>query len=84
MVRRLPPLPATSLLGRDADVRAVAGLFRSGTRVVTVTGPGGTGKTRLAIAIDRLEEEGRRLSVREAVRHALTEEAPELTATRAA
>ncbi|MER6667031.1 BTAD domain-containing putative transcriptional regulator [Amycolatopsis japonica] len=44
------PLPAqlTSFIGREGDLRHVLGqLDRS--RLVTLTGPGGTGKTRLAI-----------------------------------
>ena len=48
--RRLPA-PATPLIGRRLEVAAVAALLRSGeVRFVTLTGPGGTGKTRLAIA----------------------------------
>jgi hypothetical protein len=37
----------TSFVGRAGPVREVAGLLDRG-RLVTVTGPGGTGKTRLA------------------------------------
>jgi predicted ATPase/DNA-binding SARP family transcriptional activator len=37
----------TSFVGRDDDVVAVAGLV-AGHRLVTLTGPGGSGKTRLA------------------------------------
>jgi predicted ATPase/DNA-binding SARP family transcriptional activator len=43
------PTPASSLVGRDDEVRRLAALLRS-DRVVTVTGPGGVGKTRVAIA----------------------------------
>jgi predicted ATPase/DNA-binding SARP family transcriptional activator len=47
----LLPAPATPLIGRRLEVAAVAALFRvDGIRLVTLTGPGGTGKTRLAIA----------------------------------
>ncbi|WP_165478280.1 BTAD domain-containing putative transcriptional regulator [Arthrobacter sp. S39] len=50
---RLDNLPAelTPLVGRDAELGEVCSLYRSeGCRLVTVTGPGGTGKTRLALA----------------------------------
>ena len=45
----LLPAPATPLIGRRLEVAAVAALLRE-CRLVTLTGPGGTGKTRLAIA----------------------------------
>jgi hypothetical protein len=43
------PRPASSFVGRDKEVREVAGRLEGGARLVTLTGPGGTGKTRLAI-----------------------------------
>lgn len=45
-----PPLPrpTTSFVGRDAEVAAVPEAMRR-SRVVTLTGPGGVGKTRLAL-----------------------------------
>jgi predicted ATPase len=49
-------LPASpqGLVGRDSDVEAVAALLREEqVRLVTVTGPGGIGKTRLALAAAR-------------------------------
>jgi class 3 adenylate cyclase len=47
----LPPrLPA--LIGRDQDIAAVTELVSSdGISVVTLVGPGGTGKTRLSLAV---------------------------------
>ena len=42
----------TSFIGRDGPVRQVAGLLE-GYRLVTVTGPGGSGKTRLADQVAR-------------------------------
>ena len=43
------PRPASSFVGREREVAEVAELVRSGTRFATLTGPGGSGKTRLAI-----------------------------------
>jgi len=46
-----PPLPPTPLVGRDAEVARVLGLLTGEARLVTLTGPGGTGKTRLALEV---------------------------------
>ncbi len=46
------PVTSTSLIGREQDLVEVSELLRSpGVRLVTLTGPGGIGKTRLAIAV---------------------------------
>jgi predicted ATPase len=44
------PIPATPFLGREAELAEVVELMTSGDlRLLTLTGPGGTGKTRLAL-----------------------------------
>jgi predicted ATPase/class 3 adenylate cyclase len=45
------PVPQTALVGRDGDLEQVtAALTGPGARLVTLTGTGGVGKTRLALA----------------------------------
>ena len=46
------PVPATPLVGRRLEVGAITGLLRlPGVRLVTLTGVGGSGKTRVALAV---------------------------------
>src|SRR5258708_5579400 len=48
------PLPLTVLLGREADVQMLhRWLADPAARLITLTGPGGSGKTRLALEIAR-------------------------------
>jgi predicted ATPase/DNA-binding SARP family transcriptional activator len=48
---RLPPVP-TPTIGRQDELRRLAGLLEGGdAQIVSVTGPGGVGKTRLALAL---------------------------------
>jgi predicted ATPase/DNA-binding winged helix-turn-helix (wHTH) protein len=42
------PAERDSFVGRDAELRSLAQQWASGARLITLTGPGGSGKTRLA------------------------------------
>ncbi|MDX6314315.1 MAG: hypothetical protein QOF44_3779, partial [Streptomyces sp.] len=56
VVRHGVPHEPNPLLGRDEDIAAVERLLRA-SRAVTVVGPGGLGKTRLAHAVSRRAEQ---------------------------
>jgi class 3 adenylate cyclase len=43
------PRPASSFVGREREVQEVLARIDEGGRLVTLTGPGGSGKTRLAL-----------------------------------
>ena len=46
------PVPLTRLIGREMEIAALQATLRGGdVRLLTLTGPGGVGKTRLAIAV---------------------------------
>ncbi|MGH8985266.1 MAG: ATP-binding protein, partial [Acidimicrobiia bacterium] len=50
--RSVPPVPASSFVGREHDRDALLQLLEE-ARVVTLIGPGGVGKTRLALEVAR-------------------------------
>ena len=50
--RSVPP-SRTPLFGRQAEVAALIALINDGPSLVTITGTGGIGKTRLAVEVSR-------------------------------
>ncbi len=49
---KIHPIPLTPLIGRERDVAALSfSLQQTGIRLLTLTGPGGIGKTRLALQV---------------------------------
>jgi predicted ATPase/DNA-binding SARP family transcriptional activator len=61
--RSVPSVPTSSLVGRDDDRRAVLELLDD-ARVVTLVGPGGVGKTRLALEVARAAADGHALGAK--------------------
>ena len=52
-----PPSPLTRLVGRDDELATLTRMLaEDGQRLVTITGPGGIGKSRLAVAAARAVE----------------------------
>jgi predicted ATPase/class 3 adenylate cyclase len=45
------PVAATALVGRRRELAELTELLRTGTKLVTITGAGGSGKTRLALQV---------------------------------
>lgn len=45
------PVAATPLLGRERELEELVAMLSNGSRLVTITGPGGTGKTRFALQV---------------------------------
>jgi predicted ATPase len=43
------PVPATAFVGREQELTEASELLLDGVRLLTLSGPGGTGKTRLAL-----------------------------------
>jgi len=50
------PEPLTSFIGREREIGDILGLLER-SRIVTLTGPGGTGKTRLSIEVARRRDD---------------------------
>ena len=45
------PVVSIPLVGRERELEELVALLSNGTRLLTLTGPGGTGKTRLALQV---------------------------------
>lgn len=56
--RSLPSEPDTAYVGRQDELGEVQCLLADGGRLLTIAGPGGAGKTRLALRVAAREQEG--------------------------
>ncbi len=45
------PVASSPLVGREREIEELVAMLSNGTRLLTLTGPGGTGKTRLALQV---------------------------------
>jgi predicted ATPase/class 3 adenylate cyclase len=45
------PIQPTTLIGRTTELATISTLFKDGARLITLTGAGGSGKTRLALQV---------------------------------
>ena len=45
------PVVSSPLVGREQELEELVAMLSNGTRLLTLTGPGGTGKTRLALQV---------------------------------
>jgi predicted ATPase/class 3 adenylate cyclase len=45
------PIATSALLGRERELDELVAMLANGSRLLTITGPGGTGKTRLALQV---------------------------------
>jgi predicted ATPase/DNA-binding CsgD family transcriptional regulator len=52
------PIPLSTFVGREAELESLRQLLASGARLITLTGPGGVGKTRLALECAALTAAG--------------------------
>ena len=57
VLARSLPTPVTRLFGRDHDIAEVVRSLGSGKQLLTLTGAGGVGKTRLALEVARQAED---------------------------
>lgn len=57
------PAPLSSIVGREADIDAIATALTDGVRLLSLIGPGGIGKTRLAVAVAQILQTGYRGSI---------------------